>query len=56
MQTRNRQFNSRILKGCIPLRNYVDVILAVLAVVKVGRGFRVTIPKEVRELLELEEG
>ncbi len=36
--------------------NCVDVILAVLAIVKVGRGFRVTIPKEVRKLLELEEG
>lgn len=32
------------------------MILAVLAVGKVGQGFRVTIPKEVRELLELEEG
>jgi len=30
--------------------------MAVLAIVKVGRDFRVTIPKEVRELLELEEG
>jgi len=31
------------------------LILAVLAVCKVRQGFRVTIPKEVRELLELEE-
>lgn len=30
--------------------------MAVLAIVKVGRDFRVTIPKEVSELLELEEG
>ncbi len=30
--------------------------MAVLAVAKVGRGFRVTISKDVRELLELEEG
>jgi AbrB family looped-hinge helix DNA binding protein len=30
-------------------------MLAVLAVCKVRQGFRVTIPKEVRELLELEE-
>jgi AbrB family looped-hinge helix DNA binding protein len=39
-----------------PFNTYVDVTLAVLAIVKVGRDFRVTIPKEVRELLELEEG
>ncbi len=32
------------------------MILAVLAIGKVGQSFRVTIPKEVRELLELEEG
>jgi len=38
------------------LNSYVDVILAVLAISKVGQSFRVTIPKEVRELLELEEG
>ena len=38
------------------LNNHVDVILAVLAIVKVGQGFRVTIPREVRKLLELEEG
>ena len=38
------------------LNSRVDVILAVLAVCKVRQGFRVTIPKEVRELLELEEG
>ncbi len=30
--------------------------MAVLAIVKIGQDFRVTIPKEVRELLELEEG
>ncbi|NIP66713.1 AbrB/MazE/SpoVT family DNA-binding domain-containing protein [Candidatus Bathyarchaeota archaeon] len=30
--------------------------MAVLATAKVGSGFRVTIPKEVRDLLELEEG
>lgn len=30
--------------------------MTVLAIVKVGRDFRVTIPKEVRELLDLEEG
>lgn len=30
--------------------------MAVLAVAKISRGFRVTIPKDVRELLELEEG
>jgi AbrB family looped-hinge helix DNA binding protein len=30
--------------------------LTVLAIAKVGHGFRVTIPKEARELLELEEG
>jgi AbrB family looped-hinge helix DNA binding protein len=36
--------------------SYVDVTLAVLAICKVGQSFRVTIPKEVRELLELEEG
>jgi AbrB family looped-hinge helix DNA binding protein len=29
--------------------------LAVLAMCKVGQGFRVTVPKEVRELLKLEE-
>lgn len=29
--------------------------MAVLTIVKIGRDFRVTIPKEVRELLELEE-
>jgi AbrB family looped-hinge helix DNA binding protein len=38
------------------INSYVDVILAVLAISKVGQSFRVTIPKEVRELLELEEG
>ncbi len=30
--------------------------MAVLATAKVGRNFRVTIPQEVRDLLELEEG
>lgn len=30
--------------------------MAVLATARVGRDFRVTIPKEVRELLELSEG
>jgi AbrB family looped-hinge helix DNA binding protein len=30
--------------------------MAVLAIVKIGQDFRVTIPKRVRELLELEEG
>lgn len=30
--------------------------MGVLATARVGRDFRVTIPKEVRELLELEEG
>ncbi len=30
--------------------------MAVLAIAKVGRDFRVTIPKEVRKLLELKEG
>ena len=30
--------------------------MTVLTIVKVSRGFRVTIPKRVRELLELEEG
>lgn len=30
--------------------------MAVLAVAKVGTDFRVTIPKEVRELLELKKG
>lgn len=30
--------------------------MAILATAKVGRNFRVTIPQEVRELLELEEG
>ena len=30
--------------------------LAILAVAKVGRDFRVTLPKEVRERLELKEG
>jgi len=30
--------------------------MTVLAIVKVSRDFRVTIPKEVRELLELGEG
>jgi AbrB family looped-hinge helix DNA binding protein len=30
--------------------------MTVLAIVKVSRDFRVTIPKEVRELLELREG
>lgn len=31
-------------------------MLAVLAIVKVGQGFRITIPEEARKLLELEEG
>lgn len=30
--------------------------MTVLTIVKVSRDFRVTIPKRVRELLELEEG
>lgn len=30
--------------------------MAVLAIAKVGRDFRVTLPKEVRKLLELKEG
>jgi len=30
--------------------------MTVLATAKVSKGFRVTIPKEARELLELEEG
>jgi len=30
--------------------------MAVLAIVKVRRDFRVTIPKKVRELLELKQG
>lgn len=30
--------------------------MVVLATAKVGKDFRVTLPKEVRELLELEEG
>jgi len=30
--------------------------MTILATAKVSKGFRVTIPKEARELLELEEG
>jgi AbrB family looped-hinge helix DNA binding protein len=30
--------------------------MPVTATAKIGRNFRVTIPKEIRELLELEEG
>ena len=30
--------------------------MAILATVKVGRNFRITIPNEVRELIELEQG
>ena len=30
--------------------------MSILATVKVSKGFRVTIPKEAREFLEIEEG
>jgi AbrB family looped-hinge helix DNA binding protein len=29
--------------------------MAVLTVVKIGRGFRITLPKEVREILQVTE-